>query len=461
MIYKILNEISEESSTNEKIKILSKYTENKTLKEVLYLTYSGRIKFHIKNLPMVTELNSTITLEEAIISLSEIYNRKKTGNAAIEHLKNILSSCNESDYIVITRIIGRDLKIGMGSKNINKVFPKLIEEIPYMGAKPYSKNGIEAILNKGKAYSQIKMDGQYVNVIKLNDTIELYSRQGEETFIYDAKFVKSLSNIDDIVLNGELTIPGIPRYTSNGIITSLIDFGKKKKENIDTTKKEFKFFAETGMTVQQALDKIQLTCWDCVPFENFYKCDCKEPYNKRFDKLQNILKDLENVKVVDYKILSTFEEVMKHFNQSVSNGEEGTVVKEFGGIWKNGKPSNQCKVKKKETFDLKVVGFNYGEKGTKNEHRISSLNVISEDGLLKASPFGITEEDMDYITDNMETLKGKIVEVKCCGVSHDSFDNYSLLHPVFVKFRYDISTANTLEECLEKDRMVTELGGDE
>lgn len=461
MILKILNEISEESSTNEKMNILSKHINNKTLKEVLYLTYSGRIKFHIKNLPNVTEMNSSITLEEAIVSLSEIYNRKKTGNAAIEHLKNILSSCNESDYIVITRIIGRDLKIGMGTKNINKVFPKLIEEIPYMGAKPYSKKGIESILNKGKAYSQIKMDGQYVNVIKLNDTIELYSRQGEETFIYGAKFVKSLSNIEDIVLNGELTIPGIPRYTSNGIITSLIDFGKKKKDNIDTTKKEFKFFAETGMTIQQALDKIQLTCWDCVPFENFYKCDCKEPYNKRFDKLQNILKELENVKVVDFKILSTFEEVMKHFNQSVSNGEEGTVVKEFGGIWKNGKPSSQCKVKKKETFDLKVVGFNYGEKGTKNERRISSLNVISEDGLLKASPFGITEEDMDYITDNMITLMGKIVEVKCCGVSHDSFDNYSLLHPVFIKFRYDISIANTLEECLEKDRMVTELGGDE
>ena len=89
---------------------------------------------------------------------------------------------------------------------------------------------------------------------------------------------------------------------------------------------------------------------------------------------------VENVKVVDYKILSTFEDVMKHFTEAVSNGEEGTVVKEFDGVWKNGKPSSQCKVKKKETFDLKVVAFNYGEKGTKNERRISSLDVTSEDG---------------------------------------------------------------------------------
>lgn len=461
MIYKILEEISKESSTNEKMIILSKYKDNKTLKDVLYLTYSGRIKFHIKNIPVILENCSTMTLEDAIVSLSEIYNRKKTGNVAIEHLKNIISSCSIEDSIVITRIIGRDLKIGMGSRNINKVFPKLIEEIPYMGAKPYSKKGIEAILKKGDAYSQIKMDGQYVNVIKINDTVELFSRQGEETFIYGAKFVKSLSNIDDIVLNGELTIPGIPRYASNGIITSLIDFGKKKNDNVDTSKKEFKFFAENGMTIQQALDRIQLTCWDCVPFENFYSCDCKIPYNKRFEKLQNVLKDLENVKVVDYKILSTFEDVMKHFTEAVSNGEEGTVVKEFDGVWKNGKPSSQCKVKKKETFDLKVVAFNYGEKGTKNERRISSLDVTSEDGLLKTSPFGINEEDMEYITNNMDNLMGKIVEVKCCGVSHDSFDNYSLLHPIFIKFREDISTANTLEECLEKDRMVTELGGDE
>lgn len=89
------------------------------------------------------------------------------------------------------------------------------------------------------------------------------------------------------------------------------------------------------------------------------------------------------------------------------------------------------------------------------------MDVTSEDGLLKTSPFGINEEDMEYITNNMDNLMGKIVEVKCCGVSHDSFDNYSLLHPIFIKFREDISTANTLEECLEKDRMVTELGGDE
>ena len=72
MIYKILEEISKESSTNEKMNILSKYKDNKTLKDVLYLTYSGRIKFHIKNIPVILENCSTMTLEEAIVSLSEI-----------------------------------------------------------------------------------------------------------------------------------------------------------------------------------------------------------------------------------------------------------------------------------------------------------------------------------------------------------------------------------------------------
>ena len=62
--------------------------------------------------------------------------RKLTGIAALEYLRDILESCIPDDAYVIERIISKDLKIGMGG-NINKVFPKLIEETPYMGAKPF------------------------------------------------------------------------------------------------------------------------------------------------------------------------------------------------------------------------------------------------------------------------------------------------------------------------------------
>ena len=106
-------------------------------------------------------------------------------------------------------------------------------------------------------------------------------------------------------------------------------------------------------------------------------------------------------------------------------------------------------------LDLKITGFNYGTAGTKNEHVISSLDVESEDGLLKTSPGGINEDDMRYITDNQDLLMGKIVEVKCSGVSQDVDENYSVLHPVFKYVRDDKDVANTLAECIEIDKSTT------
>ena len=104
--------------------------------------------------------------------------------------------------------------------------------------------------------------------------------------------------------------------------------------------------------------------------------------------------------------------------------------------------------------DLKIVGFNYGTKGTKNENVISSLVCESSDGLLKTQPQGLKEKDMQYITDNQEKLLGSIIEVKCSGLSNDSSGAYSLLYPAFKGFRDDKIKADSLEEIVANEKMI-------
>jgi hypothetical protein len=53
-------------------------------------------------------------------------------------------------------------------------------------------------------------------------------------------------------------------------------------------------------------------------------------------------------------------------------------------------------------IDLRIVGFNYGSKGTKNESVISVLQLESECGLLKTAPGGMTEAMMADITNRQE-----------------------------------------------------------
>lgn len=212
-IKEIFDEIANESSTNKKMEILSKYKENDLLKRILYLSNSKRIKFYIKQIPEYPICRGEMGLDSAIESLSELSDRKVTGHSAIGFLVHLLSSLTTEDAYIVERIIEKDCKIGMGTSNINKVFPKLIEETPYMGAKAYDKKLVEKIFeNGGKAYSQIKMDGRYCNAIIRGGEVELESRQGEPTIVTGAKFLEELSRFQcDCVLNGELTMNSMIR----------------------------------------------------------------------------------------------------------------------------------------------------------------------------------------------------------------------------------------------------------
>ena len=159
----------------------------------------------------------------------------------------------------------------MGTTNINKIFKKSIEETPYMGAKSYDPELAKKIFDKGGyGYSEIKMDGRYCNAIIRSGDVELESRGGEPSILTGAKFLNELAKFEDCVLNGELTIPGISRYESNGIIASLISIGNKILAGKNTTKEIKKFEDENKMTYQQALDSIQYTVWDTITVDEYF-----------------------------------------------------------------------------------------------------------------------------------------------------------------------------------------------
>jgi len=460
-IKQIFDEIANESGTNEKMNILSKYKDNDVLVNVLYMANSKRVKFFIKQIPeyqpSIEELPWSLVV--ALNMLESLTKREVTGNAAIEHLRNILSHLNADDAYIIERIIEKDCKIGMGTRNINKVIPDLIEKTGYMGCKPYSKKLIEKLLEDATAYSQEKMDGRFVNIVVQGDEVMMESRQGEPTLLEDPAFMAELTRLNkDCVLNGELTMDGIERYQSNGIVASLISIATKRADGKDVTK-ELKKFEAKHMPYREALDAVRVTAWDILTIDEYFTRTCTRPYYARLDDLKSTFASLGKsmLSVVETRIVSSVEEVMAHFTEVLQRNGEGTVVKSMDGVWADKKPNYQIKVKKEMGLDLKVVGFNYGTAGTKNENVISSLNVESEDGLLKTKPQGIDEEMMIHITDNQDQLMGMIVEVVCSGLSQNEKGDYSTLHPRFKMFRDDKNVANTLEECIEIDKSASLL----
>jgi ATP-dependent DNA ligase len=205
----IFDEIAAEGGTNQKMVILAKYADNELLKRVLYLANSKRVKFYIKRVPEYVDVRNKISLDDALDELSVISNRTLTGSAAVAHLVDLLSITEPEDAYILERIIEKDCKIGMGTSNMNKVFKNLIEDTPYMGAVSFDEKKARKLFEKGaKGYSQVKMDGRYCNATIVNGEVYLESRQGEPTIITGAKLIDDLANLNEVVLNGELTMDG-------------------------------------------------------------------------------------------------------------------------------------------------------------------------------------------------------------------------------------------------------------
>jgi hypothetical protein len=461
MIKQILDEIASISGKNDKRDKLTEHADNELLKEVLYKANSRRVKFWIKQIPEYEpSLNTSYTLSEALNDLKVLTEREVRGNAAIEFVKTTLEHLNKDDAEVLERVIKKDLKIGMDT-GINKAIPNLIEETPYMGAKSFSIKGAKKLFGNGKkVFSQIKMDGTYRNAIIRNGEVELLSRQGEVSYLTDAPFLNELANFPDCVLNGELTIDGFDRYEANGMVSSIMDILKKAEERGETvTNKKILAFEKKHGNFQDAINSMRFTVWDIISVDEYFAKKCEKPYEERFSLLQDRIIDVapEMISVVETVIVDNYGEAMEHFLDSQERGLEGTIIKSSDGIWKDGKPTYQIKMKLEMNIDLIVVEPVFGNEGTKYEEFINGFKLKSSDGLIQTTARGVKEKEMKEFTKVGDNLVGEVMEVKCSGLSQDVDGNWSLLHPSVVEWRKDKNTCDSLESAKEIQEMAKSL----
>lgn len=462
----ILEEIRATSSKNQKIALLATHKDDHLFRKVLEMTYSPLIKFGVKKIPEPnTYVGESITLSKALDEAMRLAKREITGNSAQVHLSHLFANMDAEDAEVLKLVLGKSLKIGCEASSINSAFGKgFIKEAPYQGAVSYKPERVASLFKKYKTvFSQVKVDGRYANVAIHGDCVQMESRQGLPNYFGNSfDFLLGLDKFygEPLVLSGELIIPGIDRYTSNGIVSALVSIGNKLLEGETVHKELAKFRKEYGVSYEEMLDQLQLIVWDFIPMTIYTSSETwGVSYGNRLAILTNMIEQVNNprIKLVESVVVSKPAEAMTHFLECRDRGEEGTILK-GDAHWQDGKPTHQVKFKHEVTLDLIIESGNFGTAGTKNEHVISSINVRSEDGLLLASPGGMPEEEMEWVTQNIEQLKGTIVSVKSNGVSKDRNGNYSLLHPVVLCFRDDKTNGNTLAECIENDESSKALG---
>ena len=404
-----------------------KITEKKYNKAMLPLFNTSLMNLD-RNQPLTVELWNKF--KDMLDYLASV---KAATDEDVQRVKNLIETCSERDFLKM--VLYKDLRLGLDRKTCQKVWEDFCVTFPYMGCKPFSKKDLAKI--PYPAFAQTKMDGTFCNVIidLVNKKTEYVSRQSKpqnvrgcflDNCFYDGRWLGDAHFTNKFVLTGELLVwdnetnRPLPRKIGNGII---------KRDN----------------KTQDELDRIHLTVWDFIPYENFLQKKWNVPYSDRWSWLQTRLNGFhEKLHLVNTWTVNSLEEAMARFEEEYEKGEEGVVIKAFSQIWQDGKPAGQVKIKAEKDCELRMIGFEEG----KGAYAGMCGNILctSEDGLLEVRVKPRTPEESQIIWDHQDSFYKKILTVKFNEVIHsETKEKASLYLPVFVEVRNDKAVADTYE----------------
>ena len=426
MLKDILNELNESNSSNYKLDVLKKYKDNSELKKLLELTYNrNKYNFNvsknciIKDNPSILESNGSKTVDDLLSALEILGGGTIRGNEAHQFVCNHLKYLDNDNKEIFLNVLGRDLKIGLNVKSINKVFKNLIPKPNYMRCAVLSEKTLKKI--NFPAFIQLKMDGTYREIHVADGQVSGKTRSGEEYF--NPVLFKEMENFPNGFYTGELTIEGESRFTGNGLINSL----------------------------NPPYEKITFTVWDYLTDEDYLE-KSKTPYCSRFESLSDIIEKHESnrVKLVPNHEVNSIDEALKYVSDWMEKGLEGGVLKDKNNVFKNGTSGTQLKIKLKVDAEMRITGFTDGTIGTKREGKIGAIQFSNDEGTIKGQCSGFSDEELDLFTKNKDNLIGRIISVEFNDiVKSENNDYYALSHPRFIEIRNDKDETDTLEKVIQ------------
>jgi DNA ligase-1 len=416
-LYPIIESIASTSSRKEKESILESLHTNPLCDEAKAMfmwTYDPLVNFYVEDLTDLPQPINKHNFTHYTELLSALNNRDITGDEAKQAISDYLSTLSAEESELVKRIIKRDLRAGISTKTINKVFPKLIKETPYMRCSNLSKKTLSKITYP--CVSQVKADGTYVNIIVEQNKVSYVSRSGNELkFNNDIRDLQLIENASGYVIMGEALV----KDGNGGILNRQEGNGYINSDDVDPT-------------------RITFEVWDIVTVEEFYNGVGSLPYIERLPKIEKVAYKVSDINLVETVTCNSFTDIENHFKLCRSKGFEGTVIKNHGGFFKDGTSTNQFKVKVVAECDILIVGWNEGE--GKYAGKVGSVMLQSSDGIVEVDTSGFTDEMRDFLSINIDFLIAteSIMAIKFNDIlKKEDSDTLSLFLPRFVEVRSD------------------------
>lgn len=401
--FEILEQIEKVSGRNDKMELLSKLINNEFAKFYFetvfnpFLTYGVTPSLGVKD--QVEEVSDLAELKEFRTRLA---GRLITGDAARVLIE---STYRTSDVLVnkwIYRMWKRDIRCGISTTSINKVFKNLIPEFGVQLASAITEEKLDHRWTISR-----KLNGFRAFFIFKNFKCEtVLSRNGKELhncghIVHELEFRKV---IKEGVLDGEL------------MATGWNDTASIARSSV--TKKDGK--------------AMKLYPLDYIPLDEW---EARKGIWKRQDREQILLALPDNlefvVKVNEYPVRDT-EYAWELARKFLDEGYEGAVAKNLDAVYEFGRSTSWLKLKFTETVDLPIIEV---IKGTgKNADRLGAF-ICDFNGVKVSVGGGYTDDERVHYWLRRTEMIGVVIEVKYQEITKDK----SLLFPVFQKLRPDKS----------------------
>ena len=445
-LHEIIKQIEDTSSKNEKLAILKDHVNNDDLKEFLYLALEPTVLFYIKSLPSYDEdIPAINTLMDATYDLvNKVASRDLTGDAARDCVAGLLSSLTAEDADLLKRIVLKDASIGVSEKTVNKVWKGLCTEKLYMRCASFNEKNLEKV--SYPALVQLKADGLFMNIIikPSQNLVNFLSRNMKpmEFHGYMEEALLDMHFAGDTVIHGEGLVikkdgSGYEdRKTGNGIISKAIK----------------------GTISEEEASRVHLKVWDVMPLADWKAKKCDFPYELRLKTLEEHAPVNEpKIKIIATKKINSLDEAYDFFGKMLDRGQEGAILKNLNGIWKNHTSPNQVKMKKKDPADLLCTGtipfakatVTRGSETIDSSKWIGALILESSDGKIQVHAGSGLNDEMRQMPP--EYFINGIYEIEYNEIiSSKSKDTLSLFLPIIKERRVDKDEADSYELILER-----------
>lgn len=349
------------------------------VKEYLLAAYDPFTKYYVTK---VSEGYGSIEFNDITwLILEQLSNHRLSGNDAQITVNSYTSGLTQKSSKLFHMILNKDLRMGMGVKTINKVFPGLIPTHDVMLAKLFEEKRV-----KYPCFGSPKIDGVRA---KFKNGI-FYSRNGHP-YVGLNHLTEELRNIK-VELDGELVIHGRTFQESSGLI----------RNDSPTPNAQFRIFE--------------------IPVS-------KASFVERLAMMKDIHQIGEHIFRVPHKPLYSIDEVSEYYTKCRKAGYEGTVIKPFDYEYKATRSYDWMKIKPKETLDVIVTDI-YEGKG-KYAGQMGGVTVDYNNGNNVGGGWSDKQRE-DYWRDP-ELILDKCIEVSFMELTDDG----NFRHANFERFRED------------------------